>query len=251
MSLAQELLIFGLNNKEADVYVAALELGYASVQEIAEKARINRTTTYTHIKNLISRGLISVEEKFGKLFYVAERPEKFKTIFKQQEQAVNRQRAALESLLPELDSIYSSATDKPSVKYYEFTAENTKKIRKEIQNIRTEEMLNIFNYDKYKQYTNKQHVQILLNNVSKFKALYVSSIKEIDKITRELMLNDNFFLKYLPASKFDFPCEILITGKKVYIARDNDCLIISDKLVAQTLTLLFQSLWSVADEPLK
>ena len=70
MALAQELLAIGLSDKEADVYLAALQLGYSSVQEISQKANINRTTAYTHIKNLISRGLLNATEKNGKIFYL-------------------------------------------------------------------------------------------------------------------------------------------------------------------------------------
>ena len=74
----KELINLGLTAKEADVYLATLQIGFATVQKIASKAEINRTTTYTHIRNLISRGLISTMEKNGKQYFVAEKPDKLK-----------------------------------------------------------------------------------------------------------------------------------------------------------------------------
>ena len=45
MTLDKELQKIGLSEKEAKVYLAALELGQASVQNIARKAEVNRATT--------------------------------------------------------------------------------------------------------------------------------------------------------------------------------------------------------------
>jgi len=57
-----------------------------------------------------------------------------------------------------------------------------------------------------------------------------------------------FHLKHLSSDKFGFLCEVLIAGPKVYIAREKDSLIISDSLLSQTMGLLFQALWGIAEE---
>lgn len=249
MALTQELLTLGLNNKEAEVYVAALQLGYASVQDISHKAGINRTTAYTHIKNLIARGLISVVEKFGKLFYIAERPDKLLRMHEQQEREVVRRREVLETIMPELESIYNLAKDRPAVKFYEHTPENIRKIRGEIQNIRTKEVYNIFNYDRYKEYISPRHVREVLNNVETFKVIYVVNSGLLDAQTRQLTNIDKFKLKVLSGKKFSILCEVLILEDRVYIARERDSIIIRDPLFSQTLALLFQALWGVAEWP--
>jgi HTH-type transcriptional regulator, sugar sensing transcriptional regulator len=248
MALTQELLTLGLSNKEADVYLSALQLGYASVQDISKKASINRTTAYTHIKNLISRGLISVVERYGKLCYIAEKPMKLRAIHEQQEKEVKRRRDVLEDIMPELESLYNLAKEKPTVKYYEHTPENIKLMRKEVSDLRAKEMYNIFNYERYHQYINKKHVQSILDNVENFKVIYISNTGIIDPISRRLQENRNFKLRCLSSEKFGILCEILIAKDRVYIARDNDSLIIRDKLFSQTLTLLFSALWGLAEK---
>ena len=247
MALAQELLTFGLSNKEADVYVAALQLGFSTVQELAQKASINRTTAYTQIKNLIARGLIKVVEKYGKLYYVAESPEYLRRIQEQQEQEVARRKTVLENILPELESIYNLAVEKPTVKYYDYNEESLNRIRTEIETTRVAEMCNIFNYDRYAEFINKKHVEGILNIVNKFKVIYISKTKALDARVCRLQNNEKFCLKYLPSDKFGFLCEVLIAGPKVYIAREKDSLIISDTLLAQTMGLLFQALWGIAE----
>ncbi|MBU2235559.1 helix-turn-helix domain-containing protein, partial [Patescibacteria group bacterium] len=46
MNLETSLIQFGLNSKEASVYLAALELGGSPVLKIAKKAELKRPTVY-------------------------------------------------------------------------------------------------------------------------------------------------------------------------------------------------------------
>jgi sugar-specific transcriptional regulator TrmB len=247
MMIAQELLAFGLTNKEADVYVAALQLGYASVADIAEKAGINRTTAYTHIKNLISRGLFNAVERMGKVYYVAEKPEKLQFIYEQQEKEIQRKKDLLARIMPELDSIYNLAKEKPSVRYFE-NGNELIALRKEISKIRTERIYNIFNYNIYREYINRKYIETLLSNTNSFSALYISNHNVVDPKLHPLLQNKKFNLRHLPADKFGFLCELTILDDVVCIARQKDCLMIREKLFAQTLGLVFQTLWGIGEQ---
>ena len=46
--LERELQEIGLNEKEAKVYLATLELGQSVVQDIAKKAGVNRDNLFRH-----------------------------------------------------------------------------------------------------------------------------------------------------------------------------------------------------------
>ena len=63
--LTKKLEEIGLNEKEAKVYIAVLELGEGSASEIAKKSEVNRATTYFTLENLMKIGLVSAsnEEK--------------------------------------------------------------------------------------------------------------------------------------------------------------------------------------------
>ncbi len=49
--LPLELKKLGLTDKEVRVYLATLELGYTTVQKIAQAAKISRPTAYAVIKS--------------------------------------------------------------------------------------------------------------------------------------------------------------------------------------------------------
>jgi sugar-specific transcriptional regulator TrmB len=117
--LKEELQKFGLTDKEAKVYLAALELGPAPVQKIAFKSKVNRATTYVVIESLTEMGLMSTFDQGKKTYFVAERPERLLSFLKSQEIALHDKIKALKAQMPELLSIFNATTDKPKVKYYE------------------------------------------------------------------------------------------------------------------------------------
>ena len=57
--LEQDLKNLGLSEKEAIIYLASLELGPSTIQEISKKAQIKRSSTYDMIRFLMERGLMS------------------------------------------------------------------------------------------------------------------------------------------------------------------------------------------------
>lgn len=117
MALEDQLLRLGLDNKEARFYLAALELGQAPVSTIARKAGISRTNAYEVLARLLRKGTVTQIERAGskdrRRFYVAaEDPQRLLGI-------IEAQRAAAESILPELRSIYNQSTVRPRVRMYE------------------------------------------------------------------------------------------------------------------------------------
>lgn len=64
----------GLSDKGARVYLAALELGAASVQSIARKAKVARPTTYLFLDELVKRGLATQYTEGERTQFVAESP---------------------------------------------------------------------------------------------------------------------------------------------------------------------------------
>ncbi|MDZ4385041.1 MAG: helix-turn-helix domain-containing protein, partial [Candidatus Moranbacteria bacterium] len=74
--LEKDLQEIGLNEKEARVYLSALELGQSTVQDIAKKALVNRATTYFVIESLMKSGLMSSFQKGKKQYFVAADPDR-------------------------------------------------------------------------------------------------------------------------------------------------------------------------------
>ncbi len=102
----------GLTPKESLLYLAALELGSASVQKIAVKAGVVRSTAYEVLENLRFKGLVTTFLKKHIRYYSAEDPN----------QVVNFAESRVETLkeaLPELNAIVGKSRRRPSMRFYE------------------------------------------------------------------------------------------------------------------------------------
>ena len=113
------LVKFGLSEKEAQIYLSLLELGATSVASIAAKAKINRTTAYDILESLINYGIISRVGDHKKKTYIAEHPEQLVAYLERKSQEYVEKSEIAKNLLPELKGIYNSIPHRPRVKFYE------------------------------------------------------------------------------------------------------------------------------------
>ncbi|MBU1130586.1 ArsR family transcriptional regulator [Patescibacteria group bacterium] len=109
----------GLSDKEVKVYLTLLESGPASVRNLAEKAGINRGTTYDILKSLMDSGLVSYYHKATKQYFIAEDPKKLHSAVDQKLQDLKEVKNKVNQIIPSLKSLYDKAGEKPVVKYYE------------------------------------------------------------------------------------------------------------------------------------
>ncbi len=133
--LKRHLRECGLSPKEADVYLAMLELGASPVQEIAEKADVNRSTTYLAIEGLKRRGLASSYEEDKRMLFVAEDPHRLLSALTDELAHVAARRDRLQMTLPALLAIFNAIERKPKVRFFE-GEEALRSIRQEIADIR-------------------------------------------------------------------------------------------------------------------
>lgn len=117
--LENTLSKLGLSDKEAKVYLAALQLGAASVQKIAEKAKINRPTTYVILESLSKKGLATTHEQGKKTLFAAESPERLQLLLTKLEADIKEKKSELAEAMPDLKAIFNFAGNKPRVKFYE------------------------------------------------------------------------------------------------------------------------------------
>lgn len=110
---------FGLSEKEIKVYLALLELGPAPVRKIAQRAGINRGTSYDILKSLISQGLASYFHKEKNQYFVAEDPERLKEVLEDKVNNLKKLEDKIETVIPELKSLIQKSGQKPVVKLYE------------------------------------------------------------------------------------------------------------------------------------
>ncbi|MDO8617769.1 MAG: helix-turn-helix domain-containing protein [Candidatus Uhrbacteria bacterium] len=117
--LKVNLMELGLGQKEADVYLAMLQLGPSSVQEIADASAINRSTIYPVIDELQHRGLASTFEKGKKVLFAAENPQRLVSLVVHEFSHIEAKRNQLEISLPKLLAVFNTRNDKPRVRFFE------------------------------------------------------------------------------------------------------------------------------------
>lgn len=103
---------FGLNEKEARVYLVALELGGASVQAIAALAGIHRVSTYDLLESLKEKGFVFDSQQGKRRIVRPMEPEQVAAAIKSKEQLFS-------ALVPELTAIRGKGEGRPRAQYFE------------------------------------------------------------------------------------------------------------------------------------
>ncbi len=110
--LSEILIDIGLSDHEAGVYLAALSLGPSTIARIAKAAEIKRTTVYSVVDSLQSRGLMNVEVRGLKKLFAASNPVKLDSI-------LDSRKEKLKSVLPDFSALYNLKGGESFIKYYQ------------------------------------------------------------------------------------------------------------------------------------
>lgn len=106
----------GLDETEAKVYLALLQLGPSTVTEITKKAGITRTLGYHVLEKLGVQGLVNRVGEGKKLQYVVEHPRMLVQHVKNIRGSWERRLEHAEDILPDLLSLYKMS-EKPVFRY--------------------------------------------------------------------------------------------------------------------------------------
>lgn len=111
MKILNKLRQLGVSDTRARFYLAALELGEASVTTVAKTAGIGRTHAYDILNSLVDEGLLNQIEKSNRTVVVAEDPDRLL-------QRAHERVSQAQEILPELQAIYTHSLSKPRIRYY-------------------------------------------------------------------------------------------------------------------------------------
>lgn len=109
----------GLTAPESSVYLAALKLGHPDISAIAKKAGVSRTNCYDILKRLSKLGLVRFYLKDNKKHIRVIHPEVFLDMFDKKEDQLQKSKAELEKILPQLNSFYDSENRAPKIFFFE------------------------------------------------------------------------------------------------------------------------------------
>ena len=244
----KDLEKFGLSDKEAKVYLACLELGPSTAAQIAQKADVNRATTYVAIESLTKQGLLSSHEKDSKTFFSAEDPAMLKRLLDQQREEVKNKLSSLEELLPGLARMYEYAEEKPKVRFFEGKA-GLETIKDEILKTKDKKMAAIFSVDDLSQVfpteeTQKYYQRRLAKNIQ-LKGLYTRS----KGLFTDIAKSDE--LRIIPKDKFPITVDITIFSDRIALSSLKGKLIgviLESKEIATTFQSIFDLAWEAAEK---
>lgn len=117
--LEKYLQEIGLNEKEAAIYLALLQVDAASVIDIAKKTGINRSTVYVVLEDLMKKGLVSETKSGKKIHYQAESPERLVAFVEGQRMVFEERSRRLPDIIPQIKSVQRASGERPMVKYFE------------------------------------------------------------------------------------------------------------------------------------
>lgn len=145
--LINQLSSIGLSRKEAIVYLVALEFGRSGANAIANRTHLPRATTYTILRELIEKGLMTMYVEGGEHRYGAEHPKQLLSLILFQADEIRKRRRDAESLLPKLEAMFNVRSDKPMVRYFE-GVDGLKRMRREYDAL-NDDLLQMVGYDTY------------------------------------------------------------------------------------------------------
>jgi len=241
-----------LNQKQANIYFALLQMGTGRIQEIAKNTSLKRTTTYSILDGLVQRGFVSVLKKGGHREYFAEDPKKLPQLFEREIQEIKRKQTNITEALPELASIYNAHATKPKISFYE-GIEGIKRVFNETLELKKgEEILAYASAHDIHSFLGSDYVRNYLEQRVK-KGIVQRAIAESSPEAIEHQKNDRQELRktrLVDKNKFPFSNEINIFRNKMIILSYKDLLgvIIESAEIAKTQRAIFELAWLGAKE---
>ncbi len=242
MHLVKALEQFGLNKKQAKIYLAVLELGSATVNNIASKSGLARSSCYDLLDFLIRKGIVNSFSKKGVRYFSVDEP---KRIFKLAQQKAD----VLKSVVPQLNALYASARDRPSVRFYQ-SVEGMKNIFKEILEDNNSELLSFGSADDLLKSMGDYHLEFVQKRIkSKILARVILRDTTVAEKRKELGKRELRQVKFI-SQEFKYHGNMVIFGSKIAFfsfIKDYVAVLIESKEIADIQRAMFEYIWSVCE----
>lgn len=233
----------GLSETESRVYLAMIELGPDSVQNIAKKASISRTAAYDVIGALQDKGIASTFQKGKKTLFSAEDPGKLKAYFEGRVHTMKNQLDELKSMVPQLRVM--QAEDRPVVRFYTGN-EGIRAAFRDVEDVRATELLELTN-------TNIVYDQIDIKLIRELRSRPFFNKLPLKSLLAGAVLRSpkpNTTFRALPQRVGDFSGNIWIYKNRVSfvdIVGEHEVIIIESQVFADSMRAMFNAAWATSE----
>lgn len=248
--MLKELQDIGLSEKEAKVYLAALEIGRATADQLAKQSKIVRSTTYVQLESLMKKGLMSTYEEGKKTFFAPESPELLKRLLVKQREDIGIKERELTDFLPDLLRQFEGAGERPVVRFFP-GKEGIKLAREELLTTKDKQIDAVFSYEHLLRIYTKEELDA-----------YSEKRKGLGIHSRAIYINKEFFSiadidtrterKFIPPSKMNLNIHIHVCDTRTTIFPLEGtlfALIIDSEQIAAGVKSIFNFLWTNAESP--
>lgn len=242
---------FGLSEKEAAVYKAALELGAATADQLSKQSGTKRPTTYLQLEQLQAKGLMSTFEQGKKTLFTPESPKNLERLIEKKKKDLELQQDFLKKELPQLMQEFEGAGERPVVRFYQGkegiitmreNALNALSKGETLKVIYSYDLLfNIFDISEIIPFSNKREDKGIILDL-----IYTRSAGKLDKET----LGKNSNRRYLDPGKFKIHSDIFIYKDTISIMALKGTIFgveITSKALAESHKSIFELIWQIAE----
>lgn len=233
----------GFSEKKAKIYLAILELGYASVIDIAKKTDIKRTTVYNILPELVSDGYVKKTSKNKKGLFFIEDPDLLKNNLEDKLDAISK-------ALPEIKSLQNIFPFKPKITFYEGFSGIREIYNDTLNSLNGGDIIlsftGITNFERLMSHDiSREYIESRVKK--KIRARIIATRSSVMERWKENAPKELREIKIVDDSKYKFDGDIEIYGNKVALISYKENFIgvvIESKEINQMQRLAFEIMWN-------
>ena len=199
------------------------------------------------IEKLMKKGLMSSVEKGKKTYFQTEDPKRLLKLLEEQEDGLKRKEEEFKKYLPELETLFNIAEEKPKVRFFE-GKEGLIAIREDYFKAKDKNVLGIFAIDEEKNiFSEDERIKASSEREKrkiKIKLIYTNS----EKITRQSDLTERMFIH---KEKFPLTSSLIIYDDKISMVSLKGKLvgvIVENNEISNTFKSIFNLAWEGAEK---
>ncbi len=252
-AVTKALKDIGLSDKEVAVLVVLLEHGSMLVSAIAKQAKINRTTAYGLLKELMAKSLVSQVKKEGADRFQSIAPELLPAYIERRRDLLAESKKTVEEAVPQIKLLRTKGKSLPKVQFFEGAEGVQQAYEDTLENNKGKKLYDITGVDAAYRNLDPKFVDYYLSKRAKLGIECIDLAPE-SEWAHKSKADDNKYLrttKLLPP-QYKFDAELSIYDNKVgifsYAQKNPVALIIEDDTISDMMKKLFDYMESTAEK---
>lgn len=248
--MLKELQNIGLAEKEARVYLAALEIGRATADQLAKQAKIVRSTTYVQIESLMHKGLMSTYVEGKKTYFAPESPELLRRFLAKEREAIGSKEKDLVGFLPELLRQFDSAGERPVVRFFP-GKEGIAIVREEVLTTKEKKTFVVFSPENLSKLFSEKYLDEYSDRRTAL-GIHSKGIYTYKQVFNQAILGPLTERRFLRPDVLPLTVDIYVFDDKTAILSLEGSLfglVVQSTQIASSMKMIFNFLWEHAEGP--